>query len=97
MTSCQQSVDNLGRSTISLVKHRYQHQRQLAVKAPSLALLGHLASRDTFAGALFDRNDENLRRWLRDPPAMKPGSKMPDLNLSEQDIDSLVAYLGTLK
>ena len=59
--------------------------------------LTHFASRDKFAGFMFDRTDENLRAWLEDPPARKPGSKMPDLNLNEQQISALVAYLQSLR
>jgi cytochrome c oxidase subunit 2 len=56
-------------------------------------------------------NQTDLRRWLRNSPAMKPmyadptqlsstNGKyrgMPNLGLSEDDIDKLVAYLSTLK
>ncbi|MEI6742595.1 MAG: cytochrome c oxidase subunit II [bacterium] len=56
-------------------------------------------------------NQTNLRRWLRNAPAMKPmyadpakltstNGKyrgMPNLGLTEDDIDKLVAYLSTLK
>lgn len=59
--------------------------------------LTHLQQRETFAGSMFDLNEKNLRRWLRDPPAEKPGSLMPDLDLSEDDISSLIAYLDTLE
>jgi cytochrome c oxidase subunit 2 len=64
--------------------------------------LTHFASRDTFAGAIFDRNDLNLRRWLRDPPGEKPmapddGLGMPNLHLTDQEIDQLIAYLNLLK
>jgi cytochrome c oxidase subunit 2 len=59
--------------------------------------LTHLQSRDCFAGCLFDMNDQNLRRWLRNPPGEKPGSVMPNLNLSETEITQLIAYLDTLK
>ncbi|MGH9154297.1 MAG: cytochrome c oxidase subunit II, partial [Acidimicrobiales bacterium] len=59
--------------------------------------LTHLQQRKVFAGAIFDINDKNLRRWLRDPPAEKPGSLMPDLDLSEDDISKLIAYLDTLE
>ncbi len=64
--------------------------------------LTHLQSRSTFAGAIFDLTPENLRRWLADPPGMKPmqpgdGVGMPDLGLSPEEIDELVAYLETLE
>ena len=64
--------------------------------------LTHFASRETFGAGLFERNDTNLRRWLRDPPAEKPmmpgqGLGMPNLNLSEDEITDLVAFLNTLR
>jgi cytochrome c oxidase subunit 2 len=47
-------------------------------------------------------NVSALEAWLRDPPAEKPmypdGLRgMPNLNLSEEQIDALVAYLETLE
>jgi len=50
---------------------------------------------------------ENLENWLRNPPKAKPmdpadpdttdvGRGMPDLNLTEEQIDQLVAFLETL-
>ncbi|CAN5244767.1 cytochrome c oxidase subunit II [soil metagenome] len=59
--------------------------------------LTHFASRASFAGGMFPTTTENLRRWLRNPPAVKPGSQMPDLNLSGSQVDALVAYLQTLE
>ena len=63
--------------------------------------LTHLQGRTTFAGATFDLNADNLKRWLRDPSAMKPmrpeqGTGMPNLHLSETEINQLVAFLETL-
>jgi cytochrome c oxidase subunit 2 len=59
--------------------------------------LTHLQQRKVFAGAIFELNDENLRTWLRDPPGEKPGSIMPNLKLTEDEISKLIAYLDTLK
>lgn len=64
--------------------------------------LTHLYARTTFAGAVFDLNNRNLRRWLRNPPEMKPmnpdnGMGMPNLGLTEDEITQLIAYLETLK
>jgi len=59
--------------------------------------LTHLRQRSVFAGSIFEMNDNNLRRWLRDPPAEKPGADMPNLNLSEDEITKLVAFLDTLQ
>lgn len=35
-----------------------------------------------------------LRRWLKDPPAVKPGTQMPNLRLSDEEIESLIAFLN---
>lgn len=66
--------------------------------------LTHLATREEFAGAIFDLSAENLARWLEDPPAMKPMTPnlqpslgMPDLGLQPDEIEALVAYLLSLK
>ncbi|MDQ3756883.1 MAG: cytochrome c oxidase subunit II [Actinomycetota bacterium] len=59
--------------------------------------LTHLQQRDTFAGSMFELDERNLRRWLRDPPGEKPGAKMPNLELTEDEITKLIAYLDTLK
>jgi cytochrome c oxidase subunit 2 len=59
--------------------------------------LTHLQQREVFAGAMFELDERNLRRWLRNPPEEKPGSLMPDLDLSEDEITDLIAYLDTLK
>jgi cytochrome c oxidase subunit 2 len=59
--------------------------------------LTHFASRATFAGALFETNEANLKAWVDDPSAVKPGSLMPDYNLSPEQIDAVVAYLMGLE
>ena len=59
--------------------------------------LTHIATRTTFAGSIFDFTPGNLRTWLKDPPAAKPGSKMPNLGLSQDEITTLIAYLESLQ
>ncbi len=34
-----------------------------------------------------------LQRWLKNPSAVKPGTEMPNLNLSDGEIEALVAFL----
>ena len=41
--------------------------------------------------------DENLRIWLKDPPAVKPASLMPNQNLTNNEINALINFLRTLK
>ena len=86
----------------------YESADQASGAAPNLT---HLASRSTFAGGTLNTynadgslNRTDLEAWLRDPGALKanytvPGEQyrgMPDLDLSEQQIDNLVAYLSGL-
>jgi cytochrome c oxidase subunit II len=59
--------------------------------------LTHLASRTSIAGGTLTNTAGNIKRWLANPPAIKPDSVMPNLNLSQSDIDALTAYLQTLK
>lgn len=37
-----------------------------------------------------------MRKWLKDPQKLKPGTAMPKFPLSEKEIDEMVAYLSTL-
>jgi cytochrome c oxidase subunit II len=64
------------------------------VPAPDLT---HVGARQTIVAGLLDLNDENLARWLRNPPAVKPGSKMPNYHLTDDQIEALVAYLRSLQ
>ncbi|CAN5327508.1 cytochrome c oxidase subunit II [soil metagenome] len=45
---------------------------------------------------VIENTPENLAAWLDDPQAIKPGTAMPNLPLSEADIINLVTYLETL-
>lgn len=38
-------------------------------------------------------DSEFVRSWLRDPAAVRPETRMPDLDLSEEEIDALIAFL----
>jgi cytochrome c2 len=58
--------------------------------------LHDIATRGYIAGVLAN-TPENMRRWLRDPPAVDPLTAMPDLHLSEQEAGDIAAYLYTLK
>jgi cytochrome c oxidase subunit 2 len=59
--------------------------------------LTHLMSRDTIAAGAAPNTPENLRLWIRNPNAIKPGSLMPAMELDEQELDVLTAYLETLR
>jgi cytochrome c oxidase subunit 2 len=59
--------------------------------------LTHLMSRDTIASGAAPNNYDTLRLWIKNPDAIKPGSKMPAMGLSDRDIDGVTAYLETLR
>ena len=44
-----------------------------------------------------DAESRDLRRWLADPQAYKPGTTMPKLPLSAEEIAELAAFLGQKK
>jgi mono/diheme cytochrome c family protein len=99
-SSCHeiQGVDNVEGNAALVSKH-----------APNLT---HLMGRDVFASGSFPLyvlntngervfNRNQLKAWLRDPPGQLPmapdeGRGMPNLHLSDSEIDQLVQYLQTL-
>jgi cytochrome c oxidase subunit II len=59
--------------------------------------LTHLMSRQTIASGAAENTKANLRLWIQKPDAIKPGSRMPAMQLSNADLDALVDYLETLR
>ena len=59
--------------------------------------LTHLMSRHTIAAGAAENTTENLHLWIQNPEAIKPGSLMPAMKLSDTDLDALVHYLETLQ
>jgi len=68
---------------------------------PARGLVGpdltHLTSRTTLAAGTIPNTRDELANWIIDPQAVKPGNRMPALNLAGPDFDALLAYLRTLK
>jgi cytochrome c oxidase subunit II len=73
-----------------------------AAGAPESARLGpnltNFGERSRIAGIL-EHNEEQLKEWIRDPEAYKPGNKMTGAygQLTEEQIDALAEYLMSLK
>jgi cytochrome c oxidase subunit II len=59
--------------------------------------LTHLMSRTTIAAGAAVNTPENLRLWIQNPDAIKRGSLMPAMKLSDSDLDALMGYLETLR
>ena len=59
--------------------------------------LTHLGSRGTLGAGAHDNTRANLRGWIVDPQAMKPGNRMPATQLSESELTALLSYLESLE
>jgi cytochrome c oxidase subunit 2 len=59
--------------------------------------LTHLAERKTLGAGVLQNDPASLARWLREPQVVKPSSHMPDLNLTDDEVNDLVAYFETLR
>jgi cytochrome c oxidase subunit II len=59
--------------------------------------LTHFASRRSIAAGTLPMSRANLAAWIADPQAAKPGNNMPRMAMSPKEVDSVVAYLETLK
>ena len=58
--------------------------------------LTHLMTRTTIAAGAAENTHDNLRLWVQNPSAIKPGSLMPAMKLSDADLDAVVSYMETL-
>ena len=56
-----------------------------------------LMSRVTIASGAAGNTPANLRLWIQNPDALKSGSLMPGMQLSDPDVDKFIAYLETLR
>src|SRR5580704_1164402 len=59
--------------------------------------LTHLMSRRTIAAGAAENTADNLRLWIQNPDAIKPGSLMPAMKLNDAELDALVRYMETLR
>lgn len=60
--------------------------------------LTHVGSRGTLGGATLSMSPENLKSWIHNTQDIKSGVKMPPFtNLTDEQLDDLVAYLLSLK
>lgn len=59
--------------------------------------LTHFGSRALFGAGLWPTTVDHVVAWVKDPPALKPGSKMPNLHLTDAEAKALAVYLTSLK
>ena len=57
-----------------------------------------MASRPKIAGgAVSNTGPDDLKKWILNPAALKPGTAMPNVGLTDDEATKIVAYLETLK
>jgi cytochrome c oxidase subunit 2 len=59
--------------------------------------LTHLMSRQSIAAGTLPNNAAMLAAWIANPQALKPGTRMPTLQLSGPEIGDISAWLATLE
>ncbi|ASS68520.1 cytochrome c oxidase subunit II [Paenibacillus sp. D51F] len=69
--------------------------------------LTNIGDRETIGGILVNTDDpkyknegstyDNLKRWISDPQAVKPGNSMPKVDLTKEQIDGIAKYLSEYK
>lgn len=59
--------------------------------------LTHVGSRSTIAAGVLSNTPADMRHWLDKTQTVKHGALMPELDLTNSQLDALVAYLEGLK
>ncbi|HET9161369.1 MAG TPA: cytochrome c oxidase subunit II [Caulobacteraceae bacterium] len=59
--------------------------------------LTHVASRRSIAAGALATTQSNLGLWISDPTRIKPGTPMPKVKLSGDELAKITAYLASLK
>ena len=59
--------------------------------------LTHVMSRHTLGAGSVPNDPTWLRAWINDAQSVKPGCRMPTLNLPRQELASVTAYVQTLQ
>ena len=59
--------------------------------------LTHIASRRSLAAGQLENTRENLRRWIAEPQAIKPDSRMPNPGLTSHELDEVTEFLVQMR
>lgn len=60
---------------------------------PSLETMGRMS----YIAGSIPNQPENMIRFLQNPPAVKPGTLMPALGISEDEARHMAAFMYTLR
>jgi len=73
--------------------HTIRGTEAVGAHAPDLT---HLKSRRLIAGGLLTNTPDHLVKWITHTQDLKPGARMPSVELTPTEISSLSAFLSTL-
>jgi cytochrome c oxidase subunit 2 len=59
--------------------------------------LTHVGGRLMLAAGTLPNTREHLGRWVADAQSIKPGSRMPPMDLAPEDLDAVLTYLRSLR
>ncbi|MGH9742635.1 MAG: cytochrome c oxidase subunit II [Candidatus Acidiferrum sp.] len=59
--------------------------------------LTHVTSRETLAAGVITNTLDNMAKWLSNPQTVKPECRMPNFELTKEQVHYLSAYLETLR
>ncbi|EEF59794.1 cytochrome c oxidase subunit II [Pedosphaera parvula] len=59
--------------------------------------LTHVATRQTLGAGVVENTPEHLAQWLKNPQKLKPGNLMPNMLLTDAQVQDMVSYFQTLK
>jgi cytochrome c2 len=90
---------DINRGKLLLAQYQCGACHQIAGVAAARGQLGppldSFGQRSYIAGSV-PNTPQALARWLINPPAMKPGTTMPAMGVSEEDARHMAAYLYSL-
>ena len=58
--------------------------------------LSHLMTRSTLAAGTLPADQGDLAGWISDPQSVKPGTRMPHVPLSGDEMQLVITYLSSL-
>ncbi len=94
LTAEQQKGRQIFLASPCVICHAIRGTDAFGAVAPDLT---HLASRSTIAAAAVENTPGNLSGWITDSQRLKPGTKMPPIDIASQDVQPLLSYLEALK
>lgn len=81
-------------SSSCVLCHTVSQTRAQGRVGPDLTNLG---SRRTIAAGTKPNTSEHLAAWIRNPHAIKPGTRMPPTNWDDQTLQAVISYLQNLR